>query len=467
MFGAIAGPETISSKTRCNHMSDPVSLQKNQEPIIERWKKSSPFEQRRLEILKQAIEEGKERELYDPEEQRKFGIEKDEYLVCAQFYRHVPPGVSLGNTVTFLLLIMAPIMIAINMLSEGMPCIELLKNSIAYNMLCIIYCTGIIIFIWTSGSVVYRRFNIIFITNKNIYHSIDPLFDFSKQKSKKISLNAVSIKHSINSAAAWLISDDSLEYMEIPLELFFIQDEKVLLKIDTGKYFRSFIKKYKISGIRRENLYTINTMYMLTVLSYISKIYNAHLYIYPIHCGFACIRKKNKFVSDYKKYIFGRPLFIKEMPFKNAVTLRKDIEKKFSTLTDLEKHLTQLKKHSGLNKEKIIRILQEEPLTEKELHEVLYSIPAKKSLLGKTHIIYFSKKNIWVERNGKIVMKKFCFHDVDIYNSHKYFIFIRKGGSIVFYSLKKNINFPFVDITELLFNKKIEYADSPFTKWES
>jgi len=40
-------------------MSESVPLQENQESIIERWRKSNPFEQERLDILKQVIEEGK------------------------------------------------------------------------------------------------------------------------------------------------------------------------------------------------------------------------------------------------------------------------------------------------------------------------------------------------------------------------------------------------------------------------
>lgn len=437
-------------------MQESVCLQENKESITECWKKSSPFEQGRLEILKQVIQEGKEKELYNPEEQKKFGIEKDEYVVCAQFYRPAPPSY-LENIIIIPTIIAFIILLLIVTFRTDAYNTEILNNCMWYNILNFILIIPIMIFFYIKSSYIYKSIFIILVTNKNIYHSYNIYrIDYHNQNFKKMLIDGISIKNSIDSTNN-LLEDNFIQYMEIPLRLFFIKNNKVLLKIDTGIYYPYFAKKYKISSLRTGAAY-INTIYILNVLAYISCVYNIPLYIYPIHCGFAC---------NYKKYIFGQLLFVKEIPFKNYVKLHKDIEQRFSTLTDLKRYLTKVKKLSGLNKEKIISILQKEPLTKKELDEELYSIPAKKSLLGRKYVIYFSKKNIWIERNGKMIMDKFCFHDVNIYDSHKYFVFTFKEGSIVFFSLKKNINFPLIDITELFFYKKIGYADSKFVDWES
>ena len=67
-------------------MDDKQTNESLKTSILERWRQSSPWEQRRLELLKEAVENGLEGQLYDLEEQQKYGLNKDEFLVFAFRY---------------------------------------------------------------------------------------------------------------------------------------------------------------------------------------------------------------------------------------------------------------------------------------------------------------------------------------------------------------------------------------------
>jgi len=178
------------------------------ERAIDRWKASSPFEQERLEFLKQVIAEGNEQELYDQGEQKKFGLEKDEFLVCAQGCsdRFTKFSVLL-NRILLVLAVLIPLVAII----EYFP-IESLKNSMPTDLIIFVpYMIFAYICIRSSFDATTVT---ILITNKNAYHfeenyyTNDPLNNESKKTLKKISLCNMSIKHSIKSTD---FTDDCLK----------------------------------------------------------------------------------------------------------------------------------------------------------------------------------------------------------------------------------------------------------------
>jgi len=408
------------------------------ERAIDRWKASSPFEQERLEFLKQVIAEGNEQELYDPEEQKKFGLEKDEFLVCAH---------SCCGAVHTLIFKMAFF-------------ISLFGVLFYYTGKIFIYLPGIVdffIIILTTICVIYIFYiiseKIIFVTNKNIYYVSEKVDAFNYYGLKKISLNSIHIKHAMSAILPPDKSNKNFKKETLPFYLNIMQGNKILLGVLIYENTEKFNKKYNISN----NVYS--TIYILKSISFLSHIYNIPIYIHPMHFGFEC---------HDKRYIYGSFSFIAKIIDIIFIELRKNIEQKFSSEIDMERYFINTENLMGLNKKNIMFYMQKK-YNMSSVEDELCRVIAKRKLFGKKYDICLSRKNIWIEYNGKIIMEKYCINNVNIYNSHKYYVFVfsRKGDSVPYYCLKKYINFPFIDIIELLIEKNIEYTGSQFITWDS
>jgi hypothetical protein len=412
------------------------------ESAIDRWKSSNPWEQERIDILQQVLKEGTEKQLYNEIEQGEFGGEKDEFLIYAH-YCHLIHRISLTLikilffSSIFLSLFYYIMIIFLSAQGETYtPSAEVYK---------LIY--SVTILIPFSFYLFFRKSTkTIYITNKNIYIGTKNTDEYKAVKLKKISLYGMYIKHSMYPSFK-----KNKDILLMPFYLNIIKDNKKLFKIfilDNPEFIN---EKYNISENKN------NIINVLRVISYISRIYNIPIYIDQMHYGFAC---------DTKKYIYSSFDFIHMNPFNPVADLYQNIERKFSSAIDLERYLINIKEHDGLNVKKIISILQKKYISN---DDELCKITSKTMVFGKKYHICLNKNNIWVEYNGKIIMEKFYVQNIQIYDSNKYFIFVFpcKEKKIPFYCFKKDINFPFIDIFELIYNIKILCMGGYFIEWES
>ena len=389
--------------------------------IIERWRQSSPWEQGRLDILKEAVAHGVEERLYDTEEQQKYGLENDEFLVLACRY-----GMAMTGALWIRFFYIPYIIIALINIAFVCPYVESISSRHFYGIWLDISCVAILIAALIA-IIIYRRTKYLLLTNRTIH------FGRKIDRLDIISLNRLLIKNNIDKS--------SLTRSNFLLDILIFKDSQLMISIC----------KYKKSN-------NFQNAYILYALSYLSRQYNHCLYVFPLRCGFTCDRKDYVY-SELNIFIGGIfDIFYLMKQF------RRNIEFNFSDRQDIEAYLT-CQKIAGCNNNTTISMLRNGTDSDGEL----FWVPAIKKADGITYKIHVAAKEVWLESNGLKTSDIVPLTDIEIYHSHKYFIFLFPNNKkyIAYYVWKKSLFFPFLDIMEIILKEKIAYMGSGYVVWES
>ena len=213
-----------------------------------------------------------------------------------------------------------------------------------------------------------------------------------------------------------------------------------------------------ISRIKFYNKGSFQYTYILYAVTYLSRQYNHGLYVLPLRCGFTCDRKD--YVYNELNVFLGSLLNV----FYWNKRFRQDIEKNFSSRQDIEAYLNH-QKITGCNSDMIISLLNNGADTSGEM----FCLLAKRQAYGKAYEIHVTAKETWIECNGVKSSDILPLTDIEIYHSHKYFIFLFPHNKkyVAYYVWKKDLFFPFLDIMEIPLREKIAYMGSGYDVWES
>jgi len=412
-------------------MNDQQQNESLKTSIIERWRQSSPWEQRRLELLKEAVENGVEGQLYDLEEQQKYGLNKDEFLVFACRYGRARSSSWVYKN------IMIPYGVIILLLTFISPYIKSVASRNFYvSWLCILSVALVIGMLTVAVMLVRGKY--LLLSNYSIY------FGKKIRQLNKMPLDGLLIKTNID------ISDGIRNIFCIDVLIF--KD----CRLGTAMCIGANSFAYYIENHRTPK--KIDNSYILYVFSYLSRQYHHGLYVFPLRCGFTCDRE------DYAYSILN--IFIGTIAkiLRLLQPFRRDIEHNFSDQQDIQVYLTG-RKIAGCNSEAIISLLKDSVNTGNEL----FRLPATQKIYGKEYEIHVTGKEIWIESNGVKTTAILPLSDIEIYHSHKYFIFLfpDNGKYVPYFVWKINIFFPFLDIMEILLQEKIAYMGSGYLVWES
>ena len=389
--------------------------------IIERWRQSSPWEQGRLDILKEAVAHGVEEQLYDTEEQQKYGLDKNEFLVLACRY-----GIALTGALWIRFFYIPYIIIAFINVAFVCPYVESISSRHFYGIWLDISCVAMLIAALIL-IVINRRTKYLLLTNRTIHfgRKIDQL--------DIISLNGLLIRNNIDKS--------SLKRSNFLLDILIFKDCQLMISICKYRKSKNF-----------------QNAYILYALPYLSRLYNHCLYVFPLRCGFTCDRKD--YVYSVLNIFIGGIFDI----FYLMKQFRHNIEQSFSDRQDIKAYLSR-HKITGCNSEAIISLLNNDAYTGDEL----FRLPAKTRSFGKAYEIHVTAKETWLTCDGLKTNKILPLTDIEIYHSHKYFIFLfpDKGKYIAYYVWKENLFFPFLDIMEILLRERIAYMGSGYFIWES
>ena len=419
--------------------------------IIERWRQSSPWEQGRLDILKEAVAHGVEEQLYDTEEQQKYGLQKDEFLMHACWH-----GLQITNNwwyQYYYKYILFPFM-TISIISMGLVnhtnvfvdryFYGIRWEDISLTALMISFLSLFIVVFFLFGS------RYLLLTNRAIYYGK------KMRRISKIPLNGLFIRSSIDKASVRPGSNLG-EHLRENINgnlLIFLMD--IFLFKDCQLRFGALISR-RNSDIKRIKG-RFQCTYILHVFSFLSRQYNHGLYVLPLRCGFACDRKD--YVYSELNVFFGVLLDVSYWTKK----FRRDIELSFSSKEDIETYLAG-QKIPGCNSEAVISLLNNGADT----GDRLFWLPANKRPFGKAYEIHVTTKETWLECNGVKLSDILPLTDIEIYHSHKYFIFLfpHNNKYVAYYVWKKDLFFPFLDIMEILLREKIAYMGSGYAVWDS
>ena len=418
-----------------------------QAAIIERWRQSSPWEQGRLDILKEAVAHGVEERLYDTEEQQKYGLGKDEFLLLACWH-----GLPLTNNwwyqyffkyilmpCIFILTINGWFAVHVKSFGDkhfyGIPWDGI---SVAAGMVSVLSFFILAFFLFGN--------RYLLLTNRALH------FGRKIRQMSRIPLNGLLIRSSIDktsvSRGTYLYENISGSFFTFIIDIFVFRDSQHKFSAHIG--LRGFDRK------RQKGIFQFT--YILHALSYMSRQYNHGLYVLPLRCGFTCDRKD--YVYSKLNVCLGLVLDV----FYWNKRFRLDIEKNFSDKRDIETYLTG-QKIAGCNNNTIISLLRNGTDSDGEL----FWVPAIKEADGKTYKIHVAAKEVWLESNGLKTSDILSLTDIEIYHSHKYFIFLfpDKDKYIAYYVWKKDLFFPFLDIMEIILKEKIAYMGSGYVAWDS
>lgn len=405
----------------------------DKQDILTRWHISDPSEQKRLEILKEAVTASCVEQLVSAKEREEYNLDFDEFIVVkSRFTKDVLIFMKM-----FLVWVIYFIVLAYYityreiwiMKYEPIQVAGLISIAIFFTCICI----------YTHIFVIKKMEDCFFlITNKRLYIK-------NKNTLHTIELNNISLKNTI---------------CTINSGNFIIEYNQCIFKI----------------GI------VSNVIYKMQALSYISRIYKYNIYIYPFP-----YQKNSEInfsdmliiailvISTFGLRIQSKTVFIVILSisclfliiiayylYRYALFVKINIINSFMTNDE------RIFYFRNTMLENIHSMYLKHTQNEDNSDLVIFTLPA--SHLFCRNIIFFTNSEIYTIHNGVKLSILYTEFDFSIYNSNfEYYIYFKINNKKILYKIrKKDIDFPFYDILEIISKRKINTVlSSPYNIWRA
>ncbi len=406
------------------------------EKLLEEWRCSSPWEENRLAILEKLAlcDNWQQQLLFDRNEQREFAIDNDEFVIYTKRYKDFWGK---GSVCWKCLIYLAVI---------GLGCIFFEKIALLLTGRNIfgnfsLYIFGVSFLLILPMVIVnlctFIKRNNVLVTNRKLYFS-------SFGKRNELRLSCLEVKSSIDMHGIRKRKRKERYKNDSPYviaDLFFYQ-----------RQWKADRPIFKVNAFA-------DCLYLLQVISCTASICNSCCYVYPILCDFSSIDKRKKaflimllivtlFTAPPISILFFLLLFPAEPLYKS-----------FHDKKDL---INFLKKNEGEIYNNLLAALQGEFSFQKKFFE----IKAGRNIFLSDHNICFSRKYIWVKKNNREVIKD-SVDNIFIKATPCFFTIYFKNIDVTFYSRKKYIFIPFVDMVDYAINKSIVSYASYGLYWEN
>lgn len=378
--------------------------------LIEQWKNSSPYAQERLQLLKKIINLNGENKLYNEEEQIKFNIKKDEYIIFT--FQSLPYFKYIANNKMVVLVGIIGIVYFISYYL--FKAIEI-DNYFAINQY--LYANPIlllVIFVLFAGNIKEN----ISITNKNIYF-----------KNKHLPIKCLLIKNSINTES--------------------LKKKKILKNINMVM----FMGTYRSNSIHIPDN-NINNLYILDIISYLSDTFKLNVYICPV---FVDERGKrlNAILSFFELFGSIFTIFLYAVYGVSKKKSSEMIELSYSSMEGLKNHLNY-----SFNKYKELHEIKDLNKKDDKYYEqkIIVKFSVKRNFFSIPTMLTLNNNKICVNYNNKELNIDANLWEKNILKTNEKYIFIFTndvGRKILFYKNTKDIDVPLLSIIEMIYKKKV------------
>lgn len=367
--------------------------------ILSRWRASSPSEHGRLGILQEAVKCGCVDELCDVQEQQRYGLDPDEFIIAKQEYWYFDRNIIIKGTI-FLSFFCFPI------LFEEFGILNCVRDSLLILSLLVILLIAICIYM--SKNAKPKNMKNFIVTNKRIYFSI----------SEYIDINKIFISN-----------------------LFFIHpkyDMTMIVAFNNGK-----------KNMKNVAMLCNDNFYIFDVVAYIKRVFSYIAYICPARYSFEECKLKRTgnsilYILSWLIGGYGRV----------HTSADQKSDKRFSSRKDTFLYFRRVLCKSNNDMYSICRNYLK---NRKDADCQILSIGCYAGF--KKCKVYFTKSSIYIMRDAKkiVVYTRNQGSEFPVYEANEHFLIRHHGdGKDDIYKIpKKSLLFPFLEIVEMIYDTDI------------